>query len=139
MKKGVAKDRVISVTDPDMRHGRKTSSAKANGFKAHISTDGNFIASVVVTAANKADAEPLPEVLKQCEANEMKPAQVVGDSAHCIWPTKESMAHDGIELIAKVPSRREWTEGIPRACSTSIRWPGLCAVPKARRRDSIRR
>ncbi|MEA4883729.1 MAG: transposase [Clostridia bacterium] len=104
MKKGVAKDRVISVTDPDMRHGRKTSSAKANGFKAHIATDGDFVTSVVITAANKPDTEPLPEVLKQCEANGVKPKQVMGDSAYCIWLIKENMALDGIELIAKAPS-----------------------------------
>ena len=115
MKKGVAKDRVISVTDPDMRHGRKTSSAKANGFKAHIATDGNFVASVVVTAANKADAEPLPEVVKQCEANAMKPEQIVGDSAYCIWPIKESMALDGIELIAKVPSEAKVDGRYPKS------------------------
>jgi len=103
MKKGVAKDGVISVTDPDMRHGHKTSSAKANGFKAHVATDGDFVTSLVITAANKSDAEPLPEILKQCEASGVKPKEVTGDSAYCIWPTKENMALDGIELTAKVP------------------------------------
>lgn len=130
MKKGVAKDRVISVTDPDMRHGRKTSSAKANGFKAHIATDGNFVASIVVTAANKADAEPLPEVLKQCEANAMKPEQVVGDSAYCIWPTKESMALDGIELIAKVPSEARVDGRYPKSMFDIDTLAGVVRCPE---------
>ena len=95
MKKGVAKDRVISVTDPDMRHGRKTPSAKVDGFKTHVSTDGSFVVSVVTMAANKPDAKPLPEVLEQCEANGVKPKEVVGDSAYCNWPIKVSLALDG--------------------------------------------
>ena len=31
-----ADDRIISVTDPDMRHGRKSASALIAGFKAHL-------------------------------------------------------------------------------------------------------
>ncbi|MCR4425876.1 MAG: transposase [Firmicutes bacterium] len=83
MKKGTAKDRVISVTDPDMRHGRKTPSAKADGYKTHIATDGQFVISVAATPANKSDAEPLPEVLDQCKANGIKPKEVMGDCAYC--------------------------------------------------------
>jgi len=39
IKKGVAKDRIISTTDPEMRHGRKSSSGKFNGYKTHITKD----------------------------------------------------------------------------------------------------
>jgi len=67
MKRGVAKDRVISVTDPDMRHGHKTSSFKVDGYKSHIMTDRNFVTSVVVTPANKADVEPFPDIMDQCK------------------------------------------------------------------------
>ena len=130
MKKGVAKDRVISVTDPDMRHGRKTSSVKANGFKAHISTDGSFVTSVVVTAANKPDAEPLPEVLKQCETNGVKPEQVMGDSAYCVWPAKESMALDGIELIAKVPSEARVDGRYPKSMFDIDTLAGVVRCPE---------
>jgi len=129
-KKGVAKDRVISVTDPDMRHRRKTSSAKANGFKAHISTDGSFVTSVVVTAANRPDAEPLLEVLKQCEANGMKPEQVMGDSAYCNWPTKESMALDGIELVAKVPSEARVDGKYPKSMFDTDTRAGVVRCPE---------
>ena len=33
--KGTAADRRISISDPDMRHGRKSSSRTINGFKQH--------------------------------------------------------------------------------------------------------
>jgi len=39
LKKGVAKDRLISVQDPEMRHGRKSSSKLFNGYKAAIAVD----------------------------------------------------------------------------------------------------
>ena len=37
--KGVAKDRRISIEDPDMRHGRKSRSQKIDGYKRHILKD----------------------------------------------------------------------------------------------------
>jgi len=39
MHDGVAKDRQVSVEDPEMRHGRKTKSRLFNGFKEHIGVD----------------------------------------------------------------------------------------------------
>lgn len=104
MKRGVAKDRIISVNDPDMRHGRKTSSSKFDGYKTHIMTDGNFVTAVVETPANKADSEPFPDLMDQCEANGIKFTEVMGDSAYSNWPIIDRKAKDGITVIAKVPS-----------------------------------
>src|SRR5229473_4140594 len=39
LKRGVAPDRLISVHDPEMRHGRKSSSHRFNGHKAQIAVD----------------------------------------------------------------------------------------------------
>lgn len=36
---GTARDRIISVTDPEMRHGRKSASRRFDGFKNSVSTD----------------------------------------------------------------------------------------------------
>jgi len=45
MKQGVAKDRIISANDPEMRHGRKSSARRFDGHKTHtaIETDNNFL------------------------------------------------------------------------------------------------
>ena len=40
MVKGTKKDRIISINDPEMRHGRKTTSKKSDGYKAEIITGG---------------------------------------------------------------------------------------------------
>ena len=39
IRRGVTKDRRISVTDKDMRHGRKSRSKVINGFKRHVALD----------------------------------------------------------------------------------------------------
>ena len=37
--KGTAQDRQVSIGDPEMRHGRKSSSKKFNGYKGHIARE----------------------------------------------------------------------------------------------------
>lgn len=36
---GTAPDRIISITDPEMRHGRKSSAQRFDGFKAAVTTE----------------------------------------------------------------------------------------------------
>jgi hypothetical protein len=68
IKRGVAKDWRISVTDPDMRHGRKSKSKLFNGYKRHLARelDGGMILAATVRPANEPEhlaAEVLrPEV-----------------------------------------------------------------------------
>ena len=82
MDRGVAKDRITTIADPDMRHWSKTLAATPNGLKTHIAMDGKSMTSVVTTAANSPDAEPLPEVLEQCKADRARPDRL-------IWPALE--------------------------------------------------
>jgi hypothetical protein len=55
---GVAKDRRISIEDPDMRHGRKSRSQKIEGYKRHILKDLDIgvVRAVAVTRANTPEA-----------------------------------------------------------------------------------
>lgn len=48
LKQGVAPDRLVSVHDPEMRHGRKSSSQRFNGHKAQVAvdTDSQLITAV---------------------------------------------------------------------------------------------
>jgi hypothetical protein len=39
LRQGVAKDRRISIEDPQMRHGRKTKRVRIDGYKRHVLTD----------------------------------------------------------------------------------------------------
>ena len=63
----VAKDRVISVVDPDARHGHKTSTRGFDGYKGHLAADpdSEIITATTVTAANAGDADPAEELLAE--------------------------------------------------------------------------
>jgi hypothetical protein len=64
---GVATDRVISTVDPEMRHGRKSSSRRFDGYKVHVTEalDSEFITGVAVTPGNQHDGEVAEELAWQ--------------------------------------------------------------------------
>jgi len=64
VRRGVAKERRVSVEDGEMRHGRKSSSKRFNGYKRHIAADldGSVIVACAVTPANRPEAEATPEL-----------------------------------------------------------------------------
>jgi hypothetical protein len=59
LKQGVAKDRLVSVHHPEMRHGRKSASKRFVGYDAAVAvdTDEPLITAVTVLAGNAPDAE----------------------------------------------------------------------------------
>jgi hypothetical protein len=106
LKRGVAPDRLISVHDPEMRHGRKSSSHRFNGHKAQLAvdTDSQLITAVDVLAGNAADAERALEVVEASEAAMgCQVGAVLGDCAYGSGETRAAFAEAGRTLIAKVP------------------------------------
>jgi hypothetical protein len=106
LKRGVAPDRLISVHDPEMRHGRKSSSHRFNGHKAQLAvdTDSQLITAVDVLAGNAPDAERALEVVEASEAaTGCQVAAVLGDCAYGSGETRAEFADAGRTLIAKVP------------------------------------
>jgi len=106
IKKGVAKDRIISITDPEMRHGRKSSAGKFNGYKTHITKDvsSDIITNIDVSSGNCPDqemAEPLIDEAK--EDFKVKTRSLTGDSSYSSPDTQKKMSDREIELISKVP------------------------------------
>jgi hypothetical protein len=77
IKQGIAEDRLISIHDDSMGHGRKSSSHTINGFKQHIAVDMDtkLILATCVRPANEPEhkaAERLkPKVLRAGEFNEL--------------------------------------------------------------------
>src|SRR5256714_3194165 len=58
LRKGVAKDRRISIEDAQMRHGRKSRSVRVDGYKRHVlhDLDTGLVRAVGMTSANAAEA-----------------------------------------------------------------------------------
>jgi len=101
-----AGDRRISITDPDMRHGRKSASQVIAGFKAQIvaSLVYGFILVVRVIAANRHDGEALPALVEDVQALGLEPAWWGGDHAYgTIANHRHFRDNTDSELIARMP------------------------------------
>lgn len=104
LRQGVSRDRMPSITDPEMRHGRKSASRKWSGYKQHITTDPEteLVTAVAVSPASTGDGAVLPELLAQQQQSELSPTRVVGDQAYGGGALREMLAQQGVEVVAKV-------------------------------------
>jgi hypothetical protein len=115
----VAADRVVSVVDPDARHGHKSSARGFDGYKAHASVDpdSELVTATAATAANVGDPAAAPRLLAElvaqagAEAPAAAPAgaggdpqapTVYGDSAYGAGPLLAGLHAAGIDPRVKV-------------------------------------
>jgi hypothetical protein len=122
---GVAPDRVISVVDPQARHGHKTGARGFDGDKGHVAIDpdSEVICAAEVGAANAGDAAMAQALLAdlpaavdtnappatdpapadQATAAALEPAPVVyGDAAYGTGALLADLAQRGITAMTKV-------------------------------------
>jgi hypothetical protein len=107
IKEGVAKDRLSSVHDPEMRHGRKSKSKRFDGHKADVAvdTDSQLITAVGVLAGNSGDAEQALERIRETEAaTGCEVEETLGDCAYGDGGTRQQFHDAGRSLVAKVPT-----------------------------------
>ena len=108
LKDGVSRDRMMPVHDPEMRHGRKSSSKRFDGHKAAIvvDTDTQLITAVEVLPGNAADNLEALELVEQSEFNTgVAVEESLGDAAYGDGDTRQAFADAGRTLIARVPGR----------------------------------
>ena len=103
---GVAADRVISHSDPEMRHGRKSASRRFDGHKLDVITDeeSELILGVDVRAGNASDgdgAAPMLEEVQDVDGVEVE--TLLGDMAYSDGDVREAVEAAGAEMVAKVP------------------------------------
>ncbi len=106
MTKGTAKDRIISVNDPEMRHGRKTSSKLSDGYKSEIMTGGegaSIVMGIEVGGANVADGEFMSDLIDKCNEDGNNIDKLYGDSAYSDWEEIEKREKEGMEFCVNVP------------------------------------
>jgi hypothetical protein len=128
---GTAPDRVVSVHDPEMRHGRKSTRKRFDGHKAAVAvdTDEQLITAVDVLAGNAPDAEDALDLTEQTEGATGCPvAETQGDCAYGAGETRQAFAEAGRTLRAKVPSV---TNGVcfPKTAFTIDLAAGTCTCP----------
>lgn len=100
-----AQDRRISLTDPDMRHGRKSASQLIAGYKAQIvaSLMYGFIVMVRVIKANRHDGDDLVPMAEELRADGVEPAWWGGDHAYgTLANHRHFKQHGHGELVARM-------------------------------------
>lgn len=107
---GTAPDRIISITDPEMRHGRKSSSQRFDGFKVSVSTDleSELILDMADVAAAGSDGQHLLPTLQRVEAHSRVTVErAIGDSAYGSGENRAQCAtYAGHPLDLVAPVRR---------------------------------
>jgi transposase len=106
LKQGVSPDRVISVHDPEMRHGHKSKARRFNGHKMAVAvdTESQMITAVDVLPGNAPDSQGALELVRQSEKNTAAEVEeTIADNAYGDGLTRQDFADDGRVLIARVP------------------------------------
>jgi len=110
LKQGVTPDRIVSVQDPEMRHGHpgpdartgKSASKRFVGFKAAVAVDpdSQLITAVDMLSANAVDSERALELVQASEANTgIEVEETIGDPGPRAQDTlcQEGILSDGAQ------------------------------------------
>ena len=121
LKNGVSRDRMVSVHDPEMRHGHKSSSKRFDGHKASVAvdTDSQVITAVDVLPGNASDSVGALEMVERTEEGTCSEVEeTIGDVAYGDGGTRQSFA-----------------DARPHTDSQATPAPGQQALPEGGLRD----
>jgi hypothetical protein len=101
--RGTVSGRVISVTDAQARHGRKSSSKTINGFKTHVmgTLESQFVTGIVVTDAGVHDAKPSTELIEQGDTHGLEPGEAVADAAYGTGANVRACEQLGVDILTR--------------------------------------
>jgi len=101
---GVAKDRRISVSDADMRHGRKSKRKRIDGYKRHIAIDVDtpgVICGVAVTAANQPERTASEALLSDLIRQRLSLSELFIDRGYLGDESIEALRQEGLQVHCK--------------------------------------
>lgn len=103
--RGTAPDRIISITEPEMRHGRKSKAQRFDGFKASVSTEqsSELILDIADVTASGSDGRHLMSIIERTESEtEVTVERVVGDGAYGSGKNRATCAErdEPIDLVS---------------------------------------
>lgn len=105
-----AADRVISTVDPEMRHGRKSSSRKFDGYKGHVMVQNadpsgaHLVTAAVATPGNVPDGDVLAELVEQRrDLTGEAPGRVMGDSAYGSIDVRDRVSEVAPTTVVEAP------------------------------------
>jgi hypothetical protein len=106
IRQGVARDRIVSHSDPEMRHGRKSASRRFDGHKLDVMVDedSELVLGVDVRAGNAGDGEGAAGLLERVQTTDgIEIGTLLGDMAYSDGDVRVAVEDHGAELVAKVP------------------------------------
>lgn len=105
IRRGVARDRIVSVVDPEMRVGHKSRRQAWPGYKAHVCEEpgSELITAVEARPGNEHDAAPVVGLVGGQEAAVgLKPGAVLCDGAYGTADARADLGELGVEVVAKL-------------------------------------
>lgn len=105
LRRGVAKHRILSVVDPELRWGHKSETQRWAGYKVHLAEEpeSELITTVEVRPASEYDADALLSLLDQQEQRvALHPAVILTDGAYGTVDVRAGLEARQIELVARL-------------------------------------
>ena len=104
-----ARDRIISVIDPEARHTHKTAHAYRDGYKAHVAVEPEtgLVTDCDLTAGNVADGQAAPALVDQ----EPEGTEILADSAYGTGELRDHLKTTGKNATIKPPPLPTAVEG----------------------------
>jgi hypothetical protein len=105
LRRGTAKQRILSVHDPEMRHGRKSERQRFDGYKIHAAASVGkqpLLTAIDVSPGCDYDGQMAP-VLVDAQPERLRPTRLLGDSAYGDSETREQLEQRQVEVLAPVP------------------------------------
>jgi hypothetical protein len=150
----VAPGRVISIVDPEARHGHKTAARGFDGYKGHVAIDpdSELITATAVTPGNAADGSAaetlLADVLPAAAADAAavaatpdapsaatsamaSPVEVFGDASYGTAEIIDKLEAAGVVAHVTVLAPSALTGRFGKDAFESISRPRPCGVPRA--------
>lgn len=121
IREGTARDRIVSTSDPEMRHGRKSKTKRFDGHKAAIAvdTESGIILDVEAKPGNAGDNHDALATIERIETqHEVEVDVTLGDCAYGDGGTRADFAEAERELIAKCPKPSNVQGKLPKQAFT---------------------
>jgi transposase len=110
-----AKDRMISIVDPEARTGHKSDMRKIQGYKDHIMIDeeSEIITAVKVTPANAEDGDQLMDLVNQFQENHGSlPSELSADKGYWSGKNLRYLHKNRITGHISVMKTKQHTQGL---------------------------
>jgi len=107
---GVAEDRIISLTDTEMRHGRKSASQRFDGRKLQVAEEqtSELLVAIEPVPANAGDGRDLMTVINQVEENTGTTVErAIADGAYGTGDNRADCQAQDIDLVSPLTVPRD--------------------------------